>query len=104
MSKSQTYNVPQKWLNSKQAGDYVGLSNWTIRDYCKRGLIEHTRLPGGDYRLCAEWLDAFMESRAAKRKQSLVVPKPEPLKVFDGTSRFAQAIKKVQQKRMRCVK
>ncbi len=89
-----------KWLNSKQAGEYLGLSDWTIRDYAKRQLIEHSRLPGGDYRFTAEQLDAFMEARKVSTKTPIAITEKQRLQPL-RESMFTQKMRKLREKRRR---
>jgi hypothetical protein len=82
-SRIQSDVLESPWLTSKEAGDYLGYSDWSMRDFAKRRLVKHSRLPGvtGGYRFKREWLDAFMEARAIEPKQSMRLPEKPVLKL-----------------------
>lgn len=79
-SRPQCDVLESPWLTCKEAGDYLGYSDWSMRSFAKRRLVKHSRLPGaaGGYRFKREWLDAFMEARAIEPKQSMIIP-PKPV-------------------------
>lgn len=80
--KSQPHcdSLEDRWLTSKEAGDYLNYSDWSIRQFAKRKLVKYSKLPGvsGGYRFKREWLDAFMEAQAIEPKQSMIIP-PKPI-------------------------
>lgn len=100
--------IEKRWLNAKEAGQYLGYSDWSIRSFCKRGLLKHSKLPGtnGGFRFQREWLDEFLNARAVAPRGAIQVPAakpapttPTPLKVFGGSERFAAAVEKIRAKR-----
>ncbi|MGC4112315.1 MAG: helix-turn-helix domain-containing protein [Nocardioides sp.] len=42
----QTVSSPRRWLNQMQAGEYVGVTERTIRNYIRSGTLRAHRLPG----------------------------------------------------------
>lgn len=62
--------LTDRWLSAEEAGQYLGYSAWTIRNYAKRRLLTCTKAPGqsGGYRFKRQWLDEFIESRSIPAK------------------------------------
>jgi len=87
---SGSFSMSDVWLNAKQAGDYLGFSDWSMRSFAKRKLVRHSRLPGGagEYRFKREWLDEFMEARTVEPKRSMVIPPKPILKLSDTVSKL----------------
>ena len=56
------------WCKIKKASEYTGISERTIRGWLKDGL-KHSRLPSGTVLIKYEWIDAYLESFAAKQDQ-----------------------------------
>lgn len=55
-----------EWLTAKEAADYLRTSRRCIYKAAKSGDLQVSVINGrGDIRTCAEWLDAFVRSRAA---------------------------------------
>ena len=53
------------WAKIKKAAEYSGISERTMRDWLKDGL-KHSRLPSGTVLIRYGWIDAYLESFAAK--------------------------------------
>ena len=51
-----------EYLNSKEAADYLGVSDRFVRDLCTNRRIEHERLNGRNLRFKKEWLDDYLAS------------------------------------------
>lgn len=56
--------MPDKngYLNTKEAAEYIGVSDRTVRSLCEDRKITHERLSGRIIRIKQEWLDAYLES------------------------------------------
>jgi hypothetical protein len=54
------------WVKVKEAGQYAGLSERTMRDHLKRGL-RCSRLPSGTILIKYKWIDDYLESFAEKK-------------------------------------
>lgn len=53
------------YLDTIQAGEYLGYSVKTISRFCREGRLKHARVgKRGDYRFRSEWLDMFMDSQS----------------------------------------
>lgn len=51
-------------LTTKQASEYTQISEYTLREYFKRGEIKTVRA-GSQWRTTQEWLDDYLEQGAA---------------------------------------
>lgn len=51
-----------EYLNSVQAGEYLHLSDRTVRTLCKELKIRHERIGARNYRFKKEWLDEYLKS------------------------------------------
>jgi excisionase family DNA binding protein len=59
-----------KLLNSAEAAEKLGISRRTLRRWCAKGLIIHSRTAGGDFRFRQDAIDFFVaQHNGAKRKQ-----------------------------------
>lgn len=101
--------LTDRWLTAQEAGQYLGYSAWSIRDFCKRGLIQHSKAPGqsGGYRFRREWLDAFLDCRSSGPKVATVAPKRKASareESFVVDDELAEAIRKAQAKLARAVR
>ena len=56
------------WGKIKQAAEYSGMSERTVRDWLKSGL-KCSRLPSGTVLIKYAWIDAYLEAFAAKEDQ-----------------------------------
>lgn len=50
------------YLSSKEAAEYLGVTDRTVRNLCERRELEHERLGGRNLRFKLEWLDNYLES------------------------------------------
>ena len=57
-------DVASPWLTVKEAADYVGFCEKTIRRACATGGLEHVRM-GNRIRIQRTWLDAWLMAQAA---------------------------------------
>ena len=51
-----------EYLTSKDAAEYLGVSDRTVRELCNTRQIEHERLNGRNLRFRQEWLDEYLQS------------------------------------------
>ena len=56
--------MPDKngYLNTKEAAEYIGVSDRTVRTLCEDRKITHERLSGRIIRIKQEWLDEYLQS------------------------------------------
>lgn len=55
--------TPDKaYMNSKEAAQYLGVSDRTIRNLCKNRKLTHELLNNRNIRIKKEWLDAYLDS------------------------------------------
>ena len=69
-----------KWYNSKEAAEYLGLTVQPVRRLCRQGQIGHRRLKG--YQFNKALLDAFIRSRTvfqASHPDGMKVRRGRPL-------------------------
>lgn len=59
MNQKQT---DRAYLNSKEAAQYLGVSDRTIRNLCKARKLTHELLGNRNIRIKKEWLDAYLDS------------------------------------------
>lgn len=51
-----------RYLNSKEAAQYLGVSDKTVRNLCKAKKLTHELLGNRNIRIKKEWLDAYLDS------------------------------------------
>ena len=72
---SSTIHSASGFLTTRQAADLLGLSDpRTIRTYIKRGLLEGTRLPSGQFRVLKS--DLLQLRAGAVQPGPTALPKP----------------------------
>lgn len=49
-------------MNSKEAAQYLGVSDRTVRTLCKTRKLTHELLNNRNIRIKKEWLDAYLDS------------------------------------------
>lgn len=56
--------MPDKngFYNTVEAGEYLGLSDRTVRTLCENKKITHQRLNNRNIRFKKEWLDEYLDS------------------------------------------
>lgn len=59
MNQTQT---DKAYMNSKEAAQYLGVSDRTIRNLCKARKLTHELLGNRNIRIKKEWLDAYLDS------------------------------------------
>ncbi len=57
-------NTTSVWLSVRDAAEYVGLNEYTVRELMRRGDIE-ARKPGKYWRTKQSWLDEYINQGAA---------------------------------------
>lgn len=50
------------YYNTLEAGEYLGVSDRTVRTLCETRQITHERLNNRNIRFKKEWLDAYLDS------------------------------------------
>ena len=50
------------WLNVKEAADFLGVSDKTVRNLCNERKLKHRRLSERNIQFLQEWLDEFANS------------------------------------------
>lgn len=59
------------WLTPREAGEYLGMSEWTVRQLARSGEITHAKVTArGKYRFRRQWLDDYMEVRVVESKKT----------------------------------
>jgi excisionase family DNA binding protein len=61
-------SVPARFLATRAAAEYLGVSVWTLRSYVHDGRLDY--IPGGKWRFDREDLDIFLVS-SKEREQAL---------------------------------
>lgn len=51
-----------EYLNTKDAAQYLGVSDRTVRSLCKTRKLTHELLNNRNIRIKKEWLDAYLDS------------------------------------------
>ena len=51
-----------EYLNTKDAANYLGVSDRTVRTLCKSRKLTHELLNNRNIRINKEWLDAYLDS------------------------------------------
>ena len=51
-----------EYLNTKDAANYLGVSDRTVRNLCKARKLTHELLNNRNIRIKKEWLDAYLDS------------------------------------------
>lgn len=51
-----------RYLNSKEAAQYLGVSDKSVRNLCKAKKLTHELLGNRNIRIKKEWLDAYLDS------------------------------------------
>ena len=59
MNQTQT---DKAYMNSKEAAQYLGVSDRTVRTLCKTRKLTHELLNNRNIRIKKEWLDAYLDS------------------------------------------
>jgi excisionase family DNA binding protein len=62
------------WAKIKQASEYAGVSERTLRDWLKQGL-RHSRLQSGHILIKYGWLDEFLEQYETQESQADLIIK-----------------------------
>lgn len=59
-----------RWMTTRDASEYLSISENSITRHCRSGRLRHRRTPGikGVYRFRREWLDDFLQP-----------PRPSPM-------------------------
>jgi excisionase family DNA binding protein len=60
----------KRYLNIKEAGEYLGLSTWTVRDLAGRGDIQSIKVSRKILRFDIKDIDRFMERKKRKNKST----------------------------------
>lgn len=62
--------MENEWLNTKEAAEYIGMSDRSIRSLCAERKIRHRRISERKIDFKKEWLDEYLNN-------SIIEPKEE---------------------------
>lgn len=83
----------EKWYNTKEVAEKLGVTPGTVQDYCKEGVMKATKDPGGKWRVSESALQEYLTGEKPNQTSGALAKAEEEAKIaqFNRDKKLAEA-------------